>query len=196
MFNPKPNTPGQIVCNGTTYPVTAAVNAYPDGWTLETEEEALFKAKVGEALTEPEEALIKAWLHRIYAANHHAGKEAEAVEAWRANQRLNHEQRSYLTAWTNRQNIANAVRVLGADAHKLHGFEGVDQLHGNTHAHPCGCEIHVVFDHHQRHALKPEHIRPHRIERQCRGHAQHKDVQGLHAALMVDTAAKPVPERG
>lgn len=184
MHNPIRNTVGQIADNrGVLYPVTAAVNHYPEGWTVAAEWAALSKAKAGEKLTDAEELLIQAWSHRIYPPKWNREEEEAALAKWRANKALTHSEKSYLTAWTNRNNIKNSLDVLGYDAHEVHGFEGVDQLHGNLHNHPCGCVVHMVFDHHKRHDLKPEHVRPHRAEEQCHRHAHHKDVQALHKAI-------------
>jgi hypothetical protein len=101
-----------------------------------------------------------------------------------------------LQAVTKHFNVRNALKVLGNDAHLIHGFVGVDHLHGNhTHV-PCGCVLHHVIDHHKHALLGPNHPKPHTPHFVCAGHAGYHRQHG-HVALhkkLVDWVPPKPPE--
>ena len=55
-----------------------------------------------------------------------------------------------LDAITHVINVHHAVNFLQGRPHTDFGFDGVDQVHGNTHQKDCGCVHTYVFDHHKR----------------------------------------------
>ena len=116
-------------------------------------------------------------------------------ERWRllnlSNERhLTDDETAELAAVTNHFNVRNALRVLGTDAHLIHGFDGVDQLHGNLWRAPCGCEVHLVFDHHKSALLEPTEVKPHAVRFACQSHRHlADDVHALHAQVMADHQA-------
>lgn len=107
---------------------------------------------------------------------------------------LTRAERAELAAVTNHYNVRNALHVLGTDAHQIHGFEGVDQLHGNRWIPPCGCELQIVFDHHKAVAGEPHEVHAHKPRFVCEKHAHlEHDWKALHAQVTADHPSEGAP---
>lgn len=103
--------------------------------------------------------------------------ENEVRGRWRSGEELSADERVYLDAWTNRENLERAWKWLGVDkGHPSYtdhfGDEGtLDQVHGQAWSpDTCGCTVHHVFDHNRRHEPGNE-IKPHRTHVLCDRHA-------------------------
>lgn len=115
--------------------------------------------------------------------------ELAALERWKGNHELTRSERLHLDAWTNRNNLNNAIAFL--DGKRPEDYFGedatLDQVHGQAwHPDVCddthlglGCVVHQIWDHHLRD--KPDEIvhHPHRQSRMC---ARHGHLVGAHAA--------------
>lgn len=77
--------------------------------------------------------------------------ERKRILALSEDRRLTSEERSYLKTLDNHYNVRNALKVLGINdpSHPAFEFMGADQLHGNRITFDCGCQLNVIFDHHQ-----------------------------------------------
>lgn len=91
-----------------------------------------------------------------------------------------------LQAVTRAINVHHGARVLQDRPLADLGFEGVDQVHGNAIHYPCGCKLHVLFDHHRR--ADPEVERhPHYPLESCAKHAGLlPDYKAHHAQVVSD----------
>jgi hypothetical protein len=102
--------------------------------------------------------------------------------------RLSKDELDYLRAANNHFDVRTCVDKLKGRHHSEFGFEGVDQLHFNSHSHPCGCALEVVFDHHGASAGNMGKLHPHHPLEVCDAHAPHAhDLELLHARVAADT---------
>lgn len=83
-------------------------------------------------------------------------------------------------------NARNGVDWMAGRALAEVGFEGVDQIHGQSTTLKCGCVLHHVFDHHKRHDEDLK-VHPHHGHKLCDNHHKrhgHLDLADLHAQLL------------
>lgn len=102
-------------------------------------------------------------------------------------------ERARLEAVTHHYNVRNALRFLGGRPHAHFGFDGADQVHGNRITHPCGCELHVVFDHHRARGGQAYDVHPHAPRRVCARHSHlAHDLHALHDRVAQDSVHQGV----
>jgi hypothetical protein len=127
---------------------------------------------------------------------HLAAMEKDALEERRTallrisnDRRLTKAEYAELDAVTNHSNVRNAIAFLDGRPHTDFGYTGVDQVHGNRITHGCGCELHIVFDHHKRHESEQDH-HAHTPRYVCDKHVHLKhDLALLHSRVRDDNRA-------
>jgi hypothetical protein len=126
----------------------------------------------------------------IYPEGWTEPEENRVLERWRAGVELPADEREYLTAWNNRNNLETAWKWLDGD-YRDHGFTTLCQVHGQSWSPDvCGCTIHQVFDHHTRSSEEPIEIRPHRLHKVCERHAGVTDHVEHHDTLIEECRHK------
>jgi hypothetical protein len=87
--------------------------------------------------------------------------------------------------------VNNAWALLkGTDYAAEYGFDGVDQVHFNSHTLACGCICHVVFDHHKARKGEDHQHHVHAPLKSCAAHAHLKhDWKAHHDAAKADAVA-------
>lgn len=106
--------------------------------------------------------------------------------------RLTTEERARLTSVTHVINVHRALDVI-PEHHSNFGFDGADQLHGNSVRQDCGCELHFVFDHHKDHTDPTFKLHPHTPRDVCAEHEPHleKGLDHFHQVVL-ETNSKAV----
>jgi hypothetical protein len=99
-----------------------------------------------------------------------------------------------LDAVTHVINVHRATRWLEGRSHEEFNFTGVDQIHGNSCTHACGCTTQHLFDHHKRHG-PPESlvVHPHDPRVVCEMHKPHLPLglAAFHAKVHEDNYQSP-----
>lgn len=156
--------------SGERVPVRDGFNIWPDGWS-EAEERrmlAAWRAEEPAPLVGPVSVQARANYKR-------------AFEAWATGGMLNERERLLLDAWTNRGNINRALAWIAPFTWRDLGFETACQVHGNSHSLECGCQVHLVFDHHKR-AETEKDVRPFRAPLVCEAHRHLNSVEAIYEA--------------
>lgn len=101
---------------------------------------------------------------------------------------LTEREHALLRAANSHYDVRTAVDFLAGRPISDFGFDGYDQVHGNSHAFKCGCRLHVVFDHHRRNEdwsnTNERQHHPHYPAQVCDLHAPHAhDLDLLHLAV-------------
>lgn len=118
--------------------------------------------------------------HLIYPEGWTARHEAAVLELWKAGEELEPADRAYLEAWTNRNNLENALKFLKGKHYSAYGFATLCQVHGQRWSPDvCDCIVHQVFDHHERHT-EITAIHPHHQHKVCDRHAHLKAAPEPH----------------
>jgi hypothetical protein len=101
---------------------------------------------------------------------------------------LTQDELAYLRAANNHFDVRTAINLLKGRDHRDFGFDGVDQVHMNTHTLPCGCKLMIVFDHHKARAGTIDKVHPHTPQRACRHHIEHvHDLDRMHDYVASDS---------
>lgn len=99
---------------------------------------------------------------------------------------LSDDEEAYLQALTRLKNANVALKaVAGRDYAAEFGFEGVDQIHGNSASFACGCKLHYIFDHNKAQAGEQHEHHPHHPLRVCKAHAELSGDFKAHFAKVV-----------
>lgn len=158
-----------VAYDGSVHPVRDGFNIWPDGWTADEEARMLEVWRASEPAKPGLLANAEARAHykRAYEAHATGGL-------------LNERERRLLEAWTNRRNIDKALAWIAPHDYADFGFETACQVHGNSHSIPCGCHVHLVFDHHKRDRLTDEDKHPFRAVEVCELHSRCNSVEATY----------------
>lgn len=99
--------------------------------------------------------------------------------------RLDDVEQRNLASITHQINARNGIDWLGDRSLAELGFQGVDQVHGQSSTLECGCVLHHIYDHHKRHDADLV-VHPHHGHKLCADHHKrhrHLNLIDLHAQL-------------